>query len=216
MKNLSVIAAAVLLSVGAARADLYIASGINSGVTSHFDFTLDAVSNQLLLEIDNSYAGPGGVTGTLTCLGFNLPDDLAASMTLVSQSWLVLNPGHDEPDDWTAVAPFELNAGGNQFDQDVGLITGMNGNGGNPNRGIQFGEVVRFVFQFGDFEPSDFPDFLGMDGVTARWQQVTAGPGSDEGFGNFTPVPEPTTYGVFAAGVLLLGVMARRLRPSHA
>ncbi len=208
-------ALALLLALaGSAHASLYIPSGTNTGVTAHFEFTVDPVASQLLLQIDNSYAGPGGVTGTITSFGFTVPDSLVSSATLISQSWDVLAVGHVEPADWTLVAPYDLSAGGNLYAQDVGLLTGPNPNGGNPPKGIWFGEKVSFVFQFDAFASAT--GFLGDNGVTARWQEVTAQPGSDEGFGSevppFTAAPEPSTYGIMGAGVLGLGALIRRRR----
>ncbi len=201
----------LLLGTSLARADLYLPTGVNTGVTSQFTVTVDSLLNQVQLMVDNRYPGPGGVTGTITSFGFTAPASVASSGTLISQSWVILNVGHAEPTDWTFVAPYEINAGGNNFGQTVGLITGANPNGGNPHQGIQFGEVASFVIQFDNFATAD--GFFGPDGLTARWQEVTVNPGSDVGFSNgFTPIPEPSTYGLIGASVLMLGIILRRRR----
>jgi hypothetical protein len=208
----------LLLGISTASAQLYLPVGINTGVTAHFNFTINTISNQLLLQVDNRFAGAGGATGTITSFGFNVPNGLIVSTRLVSQSWNVLTPGRTEPGDWTLVAPYALNAGGNNFGQDVGLITGPNANGGNPPKGIWFGEVISFVFQFDDF--TVVTGFLGENGVTARWQSIASSgnsnrdSASDEGFGSFIapPVPEPSTYGLAGVGALLLGVAVQRRR----
>jgi hypothetical protein len=150
-------------------------------------------------------AGPGGVTGTVTSFGFNGPNSLIASTSLISPV----------PTGWTLANPYDLNAGGNRFMQDVGAKTGNNVNGGSPQDGIAFGETATFVFQFADFASAS--GFLGTNGVSARWQVVAAGGGSDAGFGNpaassadITPVPEPGAYSLIGAGFLIGSVLFRR------
>lgn len=201
----SKISALLLAVVPVAHAQLYTAVGASTGVETAFNFTIDPTLNRLTVLITNTEPGPGGVTGTVTSFGFNVPNSLISSASLLSA-----------PAGWTLANPYDLNAGGNQFMQDLGAKTGNNVNGGSPQTGIAFGESGTFVFQFADF--SSTTGFLGSNGLSARWQVVTAGSGSDAGFGNLetppgaeiVPVPEPSTYGLLGAGCLAAGIFLRR------
>lgn len=201
---------ALLSAAVAAQAQLYIATG-GSGVTTSFNFSFDTALNRVTVQVDNTAAGVGGVTGTVTSFGFNIPNALAGTGSLLSYS------GTPALGAWAYFEPYNLNAGGNVFQQEVGAGTGANPNGGHPPHSIPFGGTATFVFQFGDF--SDASGFLGVNGVTARWQQLSVPPGSDEGFGNtgtpgggpvLTPVPEPSTYGMIGAAGLLAAAILRR------
>ena len=196
----------LLAAVSAAQAQLYTAVGSQTGVRTDFTFTIDAATDLVSVFVSNTVPGSLGVTGTLTSFGFNVPDNLIGSALLVSA-----------PTGWTLANPYDLTAGGGIFVQDLGARTGGNVNGGDPQDGIAFTETGNFVFSFSDF--ADAAGFLGANGVTGRWQAVTASPGSDEGFGNpgtpggpIVPVPEPSTYGLIGAGILLAGVYLRRRR----
>jgi hypothetical protein len=201
------IAALFAAIVSVTHAQLYIATGASTGVVAYFNFTLNPTTNQLSVTIDNTHASAGGVTGTVTSFGFDVPDSLIASATLISA-----------PTGWALSRPYDLNAGGNAFMQDLGAMTGSNPNGGSPQDGIAFGETASFTFQFADFASAS--GFLGEDGISARWQVVNAGGGSDAGFGNPGPtpgpelgaVPEPSTYGLIGAGLLFAAITVRRLR----
>jgi hypothetical protein len=189
-----------------AKAQLYVATG-NTGVTTSFNFTVDPVLNRLTVLVDNTHAGAGGITGTVTSFGFNIPSSLAGTGSLLSTVGVPAGT-------WSFFEPYDLNAGGNVFQQDVGAGSGKNPNGGQPNEGITPGSTATFVFQFADF--ASVEGFLGDDGVTSRWQAIGAVGGSDQGFGVRPPVgaegavPEPSTYGALGAVVLLLGVFARK------
>lgn len=196
-----------------APAQLYLVSGAETGVLSRFNFSVNPTLNQVSVDVDNTVAGPGGVTGTLMSFGFNLPsDDIADSGILLSQNWTTLTAGHTEPNDWAVIHPFQLEGTNGSFIQDFGAVGGSNANGGATHQGLWFGERATFVFQFEDF--AQVSGFLGENGISARWQQVTAGSGSDKGVGGpgLTPVPEPSSYGLAGAGILALGLILRRRR----
>jgi hypothetical protein len=197
------VAALLLGCTAAANAQLYIATG-SSGATTWFNFTLNSTLNQVTVEVDNTHAGLGGAYGTVTSFGFNVPTGFAATGSLLSMSGV--------PDGtWNYFSPYNLN----NFDQDAGAGSGKNISGGQPNEGVAFGSTATFVFQFNDF--SDASGFLGTNGVSVKWQSVSTNGQSDEGFGNpgtpgapIVPVPEPSTYGLVAAGCLVVGSFIRR------
>ena len=197
---------ALFSTVAATHAQLYIATG-STGVTTWFNFTIDPILNQVTVEVDNTHAGPGGIAGTVTSFGFNIPATLAGTGSLLSAVGV-------PADTWSYFEPYDLNAGGGAFQQEVGAGSGKNPNGGQPNESVAFGSTATFVFQFGDF--SDATAFLGEDGMTSRWQAIAPGGGSDEGFGNPppenipNPVPEPSTYGLLGAAALVIGALYRR------
>lgn len=206
MKSLhrKLIATCALLGfAAAAHAQLYIATG-SSGVTTHYTFNIDPTLNQVSVLVDNTHLGVGGVTGTVTSFGFNIPEALEGTGSLLSTSGV--------PDEtWSYFAPYNLN----NFDQDNGAGSGNNVNGGQPNESVQFGMMATFVFQYDEF--ASVTGFLGEDGVSGRWQALNTTGGSDRGFGNpgtpggpIVPVPEPSTYGLIGAAVLMVGVAIRR------
>lgn len=194
----------------AAHAQLYIATGRTTGVTTQFNFDFNSVLNQVTVQVDNTFAGVGGVTGTLTSFGFNIPANLVCTGSLLSATGV--------PDGtWKFFNSYDINVGGGGFAQDVGAGSGKNENGGQPKWGVKFGSSATFKFQFADYDT--MAGFIGFNGVTARWQSVNE-EGSDVGFGvlspSLTPVPEPATYGMFGVAALLVGVMFKRKRRQHA
>jgi hypothetical protein len=206
-----VFATLALLGIAeAAHAQLYIATG-STGVTTQFNFNINTALHQVTLQVNNTQAGVGGVTGTLTSFGFHIPATLAGTGSLLSTTGVPAGS-------WSFFEPYNLSSGGGGFAQNVGAGTGNNPNGGQPNQGVQFGNSATFLFQFANFTTA--AGFLGLNGVTARWQGITPGAVSNEGFGvlnppggpGLTPVPEPSTYGLFGVVALLVGVMVQRKR----
>lgn len=196
------LATCALLGIAAtASAQLYIASG-SSGVTTRFNFSIDPTLNRVSVSVDNTHVGTGGATGTVTSFGFNAPPALAGSGSLLSTAGVPAAT-------WSYFAPYNLN----HFDQHAGAGSGNNVSGGQPHEGVAFGGTGTFVFQFADF--ADASGFLGAQGVSAKWQGVSTTGTSDEGFGDLDipPIPEPSTYGLIGAAVLMLGVVIRRKRP---
>ena len=177
---------ALIGSAAVAQAQLYIATG-SSGVTTWFNFSIDATLNRVTVQVDNTHAGVGGVTGIVTSFGFNAPGSLAATGSLLSTSGVPAGT-------WSYFSPYNLN----NFDQDAGAGSGVNVNGGQPNESVKFNTTATFVFQFADF--ADASGFLGADGVSVKWQSLSTNGQSDHGFGDpatpgsaILPVPEPST-----------------------
>lgn len=194
---------ALLGLAAAAHAQLYIATG-SSGVTTYFTFNINPTLNQVSVLVDNTHAGVGGVTASVTSFGFNVPTALAGTGSLLSYSGVPAGT-------WTYFAPYNVN----NFNQDVGAGSGVNVNGGQPNQGVLFGTTANFVFQFADFASAT--GFLGENGMSTKWQALSTTGGSNEGYGNpgtpggpIVPVPEPATYGLIGAAMLMLGVVVRR------
>jgi hypothetical protein len=206
LKKLFVVGA-LLGAATVANAQLYIATG-SSGVTTWFNFTIDPTLNRVTVLVDNTHPGVGGVTGTVTSFGFNIPATLDGTGSLLSTTGVPAGT-------WSFFEPYNLN----NFDQDAGAGSGANVNGGQPNEGVKPGFTATFVFQFAEF--SDATGFLGPNGVSLKWQGLSTTGQSDHGFGNpgnegptpaITPVPEPSTYGMMGAAFLAVALFVRRLR----
>ncbi|MBC7365896.1 MAG: hypothetical protein H7343_03630 [Undibacterium sp.] len=91
-------AAAALLGLAtAAHALLYVATG-SSGVTASFNFTINPLLNRVTVQVDNTHPGAGGITGTVTSFGFNVPAALVATGSLLSYSGV-------PADKWTFFTP---------------------------------------------------------------------------------------------------------------
>lgn len=200
------VACALFGAATASNAQLYIATG-SSGVTTWFNFTINAATDQVTVLVDNTHPGVGGVTGTVTSFGFNIPATLAGTGSLLSTVGVPAGT-------WSFFEPYNLN----NFDEDVGTGSGANVNGGQPNQSVQPGSTATFIFQFGDF--SNATGFLGTNGLSLKWQALSTNGQSDHGFGNpgeepapaITPVPEPSTYGLVGAALLAVGLIMRRVR----
>lgn len=200
-----VLATCLLLGcAAAAHAQLYIATG-SSGVTTWFNFSIDPTLNRVTVQVDNTHAGVGGVTGIVTSFGFNVPAGLAPTGSLFSTSGVPAGT-------WSYFTPYSLN----NFDQDAGAGSGVNVNGGQPNESVKFNTTATFVFQFADF--NDASGFLGQNGMSVKWQALSSTGQSDEAYGNpgtsgapvIVPVPEPSTYGIVGAAFVIVVTAVRR------
>jgi len=213
---ISIIAAAALAS--AASAQLYTVEGGETGVTAEFTFTIDDVANTVTVFVDNTILGVNGAMGTITTFGFNTPFttlDLGPGGSNVSFTQDL------EGDLWNKFAPYDLSPA--IYAQDFGIGSGPNEQGGDPQSGIAFGSTATFVFTFPDFTGTDtIAGWLGENGLSVRFQAVVDFEGStdqsDKVFGNpdeggggggAGSVPEPSTYGLFGA-MVLLGIAAVR------
>lgn len=219
-KTFACLLALVLTAV--AQAQLYIATstqGTQVGVVTWFTFDINPSTDQVTVYIDNTHLGASGQYGTLTSFGFNVPDSpidfqqgyslVSATKTLMISGSSQITIGTGDNKKWDGVGSTGYNL--TNFVQDVGAGLSGDAQGGNPNFGIDYGEKATFVFQFSPgFGTSDVANFLGNNGVSAKWQSVVPGGQSTEGFGNEAPVPEPSTYGIAGAGVLMLGILVRR------
>lgn len=223
------IAIFAFLSVCSAQAQIVVKSfqayGRDTNVEARFHFWINPTTNQVTIEVDNTWAGPGSNNkGTITSFGFNTPFSNSAlgtngSNVTFTQNWLVLAPGRTEPADWNKFEPYQPSQGGGTYYQDIGAGSGSSPTNGSPQSGIRFGEKVKFVFQFPDFTPSQAQTFFSDRpyDLTVRWQAIGECDYSDIGFGcEIPPVPEPSTYGLMGAGALVGLVVLRRRQAKKA
>ena len=206
----------------------------NPGLVTNAVATVNSITNTYTLQIDNTILGAGGANGTITSLGFYVPFSNAAlgtngSNVSLTTSWTLTNAGHSVPSNWNILETYALNAGGNNYGQVLGAgVHASQPNGGNPNLGIEFGEKATLVFTLPDFTETDLASFFSQPfDLTFRWQEVglngLPGNGSDANHGNgivptnepITPVPEPSTYGLIGATMLLGLVGWKRVRKNR-
>jgi hypothetical protein len=209
-----------------------VAIGVNTGVKTVFNAAVN--TQDLLLTVDNTLAGLGGATGSVTSFGFNTPWTAPLDLSKIAISYQVLSPtGPTEA--WNPLSAFTLTAGlgGGGFTVDLGLESDNNGNpnGNSVANGVEFGETVVFKFSFDAVtyampELESVADFFNQDATgpdfLVRWQNVrNANQGSDAFGGDFPhetdipqggEVPEPATYGLIGAAALIGLVSLRRLR----
>ena len=211
---ISLFAAGLLASVASAQL-VYNITG-DTGVKATFTFTFDDTAETVTVAVDNTIAGVGGATGTITGFGFQTPFTDAElgtngdNVTITSQTTT----------SWLASEPWEVSPA--QFTKEYGVSTDGSPNGSNPTNGITFGSSATFVFTF--------PDFVGMtgwggdDSLAVRFQTVVDSQGAtgqsdkvlgtpdDGGGGGSGSVPEPSTYGMFGALALLGMMVVRQMR----
>lgn len=184
-----------------------------------FTFFLNATENRLYVDVDNTLANATN-TGAITSFGFNIPTTLIASTVLVDHYWTQQNANRNPiPTKWNLTKNYDLSGQSGAFVQDVGALSNGSPGGGGPGNGILFGEKSTFIFGFNDFDTAT--GFLGTNGLSVRWHAVGAnGQGSDKSVDNVTliplmpPIPEPSTYGIVAA-LVILGAISSRARPSR-
>jgi hypothetical protein len=238
MKNLptlAICAAAILTGASALQAqivtrsfDVVGSAEVNGAFhpSTRVDVSADIGLNTYTINFSNTLVGPGGYVGTITSFGFNTPFSPAqlgvngSNVTFASTKPLQPTEQHG----WGLFVPYDFSQAGGVFAQEVGAGTGAQPEGGNPGFGIHFGETASFVFTLPDFTSAD-GFFDSVTDFTVRWQQVGLSTvregqrnGSDFGGANDgpsdgpvpgSPVPEPSTYALMGAAVLL-GLAAKR------
>ena len=206
----------------AASAQLYVITGTlnGTGVKAEFNFTINDLANTVKVDVNNAILGIGGAKGTITAFGFNTPFSdvqLGANGSAVTITSQTIN---NVASSWVTSDPWTLNPA--LYSQEFGVSTDGSPDGGNPNNGILWGQTASFLFTFPDFGAADVANFIGQNGLSVRFQQVNminpsekafGGPGGGGGGGGGA-VPEPSTYGLFAAMALLGLMVARHMRRS--
>ena len=206
-------------------------SNNNLGVAVYVTFNFQVVANvgTLTLTIKNlagtskvPYGGTGNYTsGILTGFGFDLPGSTLTPDIPVVTYTAGLNTftqSSDDPDsiNFAPSIPFDETNPEGSFD--FGAVTTS------PHpiaNGLAGGKTATFVIKFGgdltNFNETGFFSHNGGDSDFGfRFQSVGArGEGSDK-FVYYVdenpPIPEPSTYGLVAAGLLVALVGAKRLK----
>jgi PEP-CTERM motif len=209
--------------------DLDSAPGVDSGnnlgvaIDATFTFSINAGVGTLQLKLKNlagtakaSYGeGAGNYTGgILTGFGFDGPMGatyIAGSFAQALSASSLLEPGGI---DFVPTIPYtETNPVGN-FD------FGAASSAPAPHNGLAGGYEAVFTFKFnGDltyFTPGGFFSHNGTDADFGfRFQSIPVGEGSDK-FVYYVddnpPIPEPSTYGLLGAGILIAIVGRKRVR----